>query len=153
MWAVISAPGNLEECHPFCASNSVAEWSGVGSQDTVEYYNGRLIERRFTTWLEGAGYDLEVSDANGRVASVSWRLAAHQGTTTLTIGLTPRFQAAFPPVIRWIADRGVVRPMLRRYLRAVLRGIEWRVTTGQPVHRNQFGTHRWFSRREGSRVG
>ena len=39
----------------------------------------------------------------------------------------------------------LVGPMLGRYLRAVLAGIEWRITTGQPVQPDQFGRHRWFS--------
>jgi hypothetical protein len=35
--------------------------------------------------------------------------------------------------------------MLRRYLSSVTRGVEWWVTRGEPVPRNQFGSHRWFS--------
>ncbi len=71
VWAVISAPGYLEECHPFCAAHPVETWPGTGSRDRVVYHNGRVIERRFTTWLEGIGYDLEVSDGGGPAASVS----------------------------------------------------------------------------------
>jgi hypothetical protein len=50
-----------------------------------------------------------------------------------------------PTALRWAPDRALVRPMLTRYLRAVMSGIAWRVTTGRPVRRNQFGAHRWFS--------
>ncbi len=147
VWEVISAPGHLEDCHPFCAANQVNTWPGVGSRDTVVYYNGRVIDRRFTAWLEGVGYDLEAFDANGPAASVSWRLTAAEPGTVLTISLIPRMLGAVPAPVRWVLYSVGVRPMMRRYLRAVLSGVEWRVTTGQPVRRNQFGAHAWFSPR------
>ena len=147
IWALISAPGNLEECHPFCAANPVDSWPGAGSHDTIEYYNGRSVERRFTEWYEGVGYDLEVYGAADPLASVSWRITETGAGTALTIGLTPRLFGGVPAIVRWMAYLVAVRPMLRRYLRAVLRGVEWRLTTGRPTQRNQFGAHAWFSPR------
>ena len=145
VWDVISAAGYLEECHPFCAANPVDEWPGVGSQDRIEYYNGRKITRHFIAWEEGAGYDIEITDANGPVANVVWRLADEGAGSTLTITITPQMPGHLPTVVRWARDTIIVRPMLVRYLRSVMAGIEWRVTTGRPVQRNQFGAHRWFS--------
>ena len=55
--------------------------------------------------------------------------------------------AKVPAYLRW-APGLMVGPMLRRYLRSVLRGIEWRVVQGTPVARNQFGSHVWFSPKE-----
>lgn len=147
VWAVISAPGNLEDCHPFCAANSVHAWPGADSGDMIVYYSGRVIERRFTAWLEGEGYDLEALDANGPVALVSWRLTAAGAGTVLTISLTPRLLGGVTALVRWLPYQAVVRPMMRRYLGAVVQGIAWRVVTGEPVHRNQFGAHAWFSPR------
>jgi hypothetical protein len=149
VWQLMAAPGNLEECHPFCAANPVERWPGVGSQDRVEYYNGRVITRRFAAWQEGVGYDLETTDGGGPVATVSWRLSARGGGSVLTIAISPQMLGGVPRMVRPIPERAVVRPMLVRYLRAVLQGIEWRVTTGEPVRRNQFGSHRWFSARTG----
>ncbi len=119
----------------------------MGSRDAVEYYNGRTIRRDFVGWLEGTGYDIEVSDTNGPLASVSWRLAEAAHGATLTISLTPRLLAGVPALLRWLPSLAFVRPMLRRYLRSVLRGFAWRLRTGEPVQRNQFGAHLWFSRR------
>ena len=31
IWSVISSPGNVESCHPFCEKNPVHKWPGVGS--------------------------------------------------------------------------------------------------------------------------
>lgn len=145
VWAVISAPGILEECHPFCAANTVQAWPGPASQDTIEYYNGRVVERRFTAWREGEGYDIEATDSNGPEASVSWRLATTGSGAALAISLTPHMPDGSPAPVCWAVHLAVIRPRMRRYLRAVVRGIEWRVVTGEPVARNQFGAHSWFS--------
>ena len=140
VWQLISAPGCLEECHPFVAANPVDRWPGPDARDRIEYHNGRRVTRDFTAWEEGSGYDIDISDDNGPVAGVTWRLEPDGGGSALTIAITPRMRV--PAAVRW----AVVRPMMARYLRSVLMGIEHRVTTGTPVTRNQFGSHRWFSR-------
>lgn len=149
VWQVISSPGYLEQVHPFVAANPVHSWPGVGARDTIEYHNGRVVERRFTAWHHGDGYDLEVTDANGPAASVSWRLTPAGGGSRLAIALTPRMVDRVPAAVR-PAALAAVRVMMRRYLKSVLAGVAWRVTTGEPVRRNQFGAHPWFSERSRS---
>lgn len=145
VWRAISAPGHLEQVHPFVAANPVHAWPGDAAHDTIVYHNGRTVERRFTAWHDGAGYDLEVTDANGPAASVSWRLTADGGGgSRLAISLTPRMLGGVPAFLRPI-PLAAVRVMMRRYLRSVLAGVAWRATTGTPVRRNQFGPHPWFS--------
>jgi len=144
VWRQISAPGYLEECHPFCAANPVEVWPGGGSIDRIEYHNGRQLVRSFVAWYEGEGYDVEITDANGEVADVAWRLAAAPQGSVLSIAITPKMLDGRAAPIRWLAGF-VVRPMLRRYLQSVLSGVEYRVVTGQPVTHNQFGSHAWFS--------
>lgn len=143
VWALISSPGHLGECHPFVAANPVDQWPGAGARDHLEYYNGRRIVRDFVAWNEGLGYEIEITDANGPVADVSWQLMEVPGGTELSIAIMPRF--SLPRPLTWMASGAVVVPMLTRYLRSVLRGIDYRVTTGRPVRPNQFGRHRWFS--------
>ena len=50
IWKMISEPGNLNLCHPFCKSNVVEKWNGVGAIDYIEYYNGLSLKRLFTGW-------------------------------------------------------------------------------------------------------
>jgi len=69
VWAAISAPGNLELCHPFCAENPVEAWPGVGSRDEVHYLNGTVYTRRFHTWIDGVGYDLDIGVPDGRTST------------------------------------------------------------------------------------
>ncbi len=146
VWAVISDPGYLERVHPFCAANPVVKWPGPGSHDEVHYRSGWVYERRFTAWNEGSGYDLEIGGRGEPKSFVTWRLEpAGEATATLTITIYPHVLQRVPVVARWLPHLAVVRPLLRRYLASVLRGVEWYVLHGEPVHADQFGRHPWFS--------
>ena len=57
VWAAISAPGNLEAAHPFCARNPVSVWPGSESRDQIHYLSGWVYERRFKRWIDRVGYD------------------------------------------------------------------------------------------------
>lgn len=146
MWEVISSPGNLDLCHPFCARNPVQSWPGPQSRDSVHYLNGLVFERRFRRWIEGVGYDLEIGTRGGSTSFVSWRISpAGDRSCSLKIAVYPHVLQQLPVAVRWLPHLLWVRPLLRAYLESVTRGFEWYVTRGEPVPRNQFGKHRWFS--------
>ncbi len=147
VWDAISAPGNLEMCHPFCASNPVHAWPGPGSRDEVHYLSGWVYERHFLHWHEGSGYDLEVGRRGGSKSFVSWRIMpVDEDSCVLRITVCPAVLQTWPTVLRWIPHLFRLRPMLKSYLDSVVRGFEWYVVRGEPVPRNQFGRHPWFSR-------
>jgi len=146
VWDAISAPGNLEPCHPFCASNPVQEWPGANARDEVHYLSGWVLERRFLRWVEGVGYDLEIGRSGGKTSLVSWRISSPESHgCVLRIAVYPQVLQKVPVVFRWIPHSFRLRPMLRNYLSSVTRGFEWYVMRGEPVPRNQFGSHPWFS--------
>jgi len=149
LWDVISAPGNLEWCHPFCAKNPVQTWPGPNSRDEVHYLSGWVFERKFRQWIDGIGYDLEIGRRGGRVSSVSWRiLPVDDRHCVLRITVYPHALQTWPVIIRWLAYVFRLRPMLGAYLNSVVRGYEWYVTRNEPVPRDQFGRHPWFSARQ-----
>ena len=146
VWDIISMPGNLELCHPFCEKNPVSVWPGSQSRDKVCYLSGWVFERRFRRWFDGVGYDLEIGRQGGRSSFVSWRIAPGDSQNcTLSITVYPHPLQNIPVVIRWLPHLVYLRPMLKRYLSSVVRGVEWYVIRGEPVPRNHFGSHPWFS--------
>ncbi len=154
IWLAISKPGNLNDCHPFCASNPVSAWPGVGSVDTIHYYSGWVFRRRFVRWIDKVGYDLLVGRPGGRKSYVSWRISGAQDDHgTLGITIYPHALQNIPSAVRWIPHILVLRPALQSYLEAVVRGFEWFITTGKPVKKNQFGSHKWFSGNYGEDQG
>lgn len=152
VWAAISAPGNLEAAHPFCARNPVSVWPGSESRDQIHYLSGWVYERRFKRWIDRVGYDLEIGGHGEPTSFVSWRIdPVDDNTCTLSITVFPHVLQSWPVAIRWLPHLAYVRPMLRRYLSAVTRGFEWLVTRGEPVSENQFGRHPWFSEKRRAR--
>ena len=146
VWQAISAPGNLEKCHPFCAGNPVQVWPGANARDEVHYLSGWVFERRFLRWIDGVGYDLEIGRQGGSTSLVSWRISSTEPRScVLRIAVYPHALQRVPVVLRWIPHTLRLRPMLRSYLSSVTAGFEWYVMRGEPVPRNQFGTHPWFS--------
>jgi hypothetical protein len=112
----------------------------------VQYLSGWVYERRFLRWHEGTGYDLEIGRRGGNKSSVSWRIVpVDDASSILSITVYAQVLQSWPRVIRWIPFALYLRPMLRKYLESVVRGFEWYVLRGEPVPRNQFGHHRWFS--------
>lgn len=146
LWRLITRPGNLETCHPFCDRNPVEQWPGVGARDAVHYYSGLVLYRRFTAWVDGVGYDLEIGKRQGKQSTVQWRIAAvGQNRSRLAITIQAHDLQHLPLAQRWVRHQTYLRPILKSYLASVLQGFAWYVDTGQSVSRNQFGSHPWFS--------
>ena len=146
VWRMISTPGNLESCHPFCRKNPVSVWDAARSRDEVHYLSGWIYERRFREWHEGSGYDLDIYRGDQRVAFVSWRITdVDDESCTLQITIYPLALQNWPVLARWFAHWLRLKPYLRSYLRSVVMGFEWAITKGEPVPRNHWGKHPWFS--------
>lgn len=146
IWEVISSPGGLPLYHPFCEKNPVFEWPGADSHDEIHYFSGVVLVRRFTNWYEDVGYDLEIGRDGGRQSIVSWRITQIKELRS-SIGITifPHAVQHLPVVARWAPHLFWLRPKLKDYLRSVVKGLDWFINHGQPVRRNQFGAHPWFS--------
>lgn len=140
VWDVIADPESLAKYHPFCERDEIERWPGVGSRDTIYYYSGAVFERQFTGWDEGRGYDLLGTMEDGTTFRVSWRIEAVGPVgSSLTITIWP----IIPPGSE---DRSrQISRLLTRYLKQVGEGLQHYLRTGQPVSRNQFGSHRLFS--------
>ena len=146
VWKVISNPMNLEDCHPFCESNPVEKWPGVGSIDTIYYYSGWVMQRKFTNWIDGVGYDLTIGRESGRKSFVSWRITEEQDNISkLSITIYPHVLQNVPLAVRWLPHFAYIGPSMKKYLHSVVGGFDHFITTGKPVSRNQFGSHSWFS--------
>ena len=146
VWETISRPGHLEQCHPFCKDNPVEIWPGAESRDEVHYLSGWKYQRQFRNWIEGTGYDLDIGRRGGGMSSVSWRITPiTENSCKLSITVYPHVMMDTPVALRWIAYRVRMRPMLQKYLDSVVRGVEWFVTRREPVPKNAFGKHPWFS--------
>jgi hypothetical protein len=146
IWQVISQPGHLARCHPFCEKNEVDQWPGVCARDTITYYSGVHYQRDFVTWIEGVGYDLELGPPPHKTAWVSWRITPLDETRSeLMIEVTPYLKSALPERRKLAYQRRAFGTTIADYLNSVVQGVDYVVTTGQAVRRNQFGSHPIYS--------
>ncbi|MGB5895076.1 MAG: hypothetical protein WBG58_12945 [Ignavibacteriaceae bacterium] len=146
VWDVISKPGILELCHPFCKSNPVENWAGKKSIDFVVYNNGLRYQRIFTDWIDGTGYDLLIGRRNGKKSKVIWRIKENNSSSSeLKITVFPYYISKYPRIVMPVINLLVIGPQLRKYLSSVLKGFNYYIMEGKPVQKNQFGTHKWFS--------
>ena len=144
VWKIISEPGNLNKVHPFCKSNKVVYWDKDNHQDILEYLNGVTLYRKFYKWEEGKGYELNIGRENGRKSKVIWKITGEK-KSKLKITVYPHVFSNRNRIIYFITHALFINPGLKKYLSSVLMGYKWYLENKQPVPRNHFGKHKWFS--------
>ena len=105
---------------------------------------GETFEREFTQWDEN-GYDLIIGTKNGKKSKVKWRLSGNEESSKLSIQINTYPLKKFPGPLYIVPFVFQINPQLSRYLDSVLGGIEYFLKNKNPVPRNHFGTHKWFS--------
>ena len=149
LWKIISAPKNLNFCHPYCKKNTVVKWCGKGSIDSIEYYNGLVLNRIFTKWDQGKGYELLIGNGKYATAKVLWVITdTKDGSSNLSITIDAYTDIAlkkYPKFLRVIIRELYFLPNMSKYLQAVVKGFKFYSETGIPVKKNQFGHNSMFS--------
>ena len=146
VWNAISSPGNLNDSHPFCLKNTVQNWPGRESVDTLEYLNGFVLIREFQTWDEGEGYSLMIGRDGGRQSFVEWSISEiNEKSTVLRIRVHPHLLSEWNRIAASLAYLFYIRPKLKRYLFSVTRGFKWQIKNKKRIPRNHFGKPPWFS--------
>ena len=103
------------------------------------------MERNFTEWFEGEGYDLVIGDSQGNDSLVSWRLEGADSTSLLSINVKTYIFNKGNRIIKIIPFFLYAKPKLISYLDSVLNGLKYYSETNKIVSQNQFGSHSWFS--------
>ena len=146
LWKLISSPGHLNLVHPFCKKNETLVWNNKNHKDILVYLNGLKYEREFITWNKNKGYSLLIGESSGKKSKVDWMIGSNNNKTHLTITVHPYLFDYTPKFIYWPLFLTIIKPMLKKYLKSVLNGIEWYLAKKTPVTKNMFGKHLWFSK-------
>ena len=145
IWEVISSKSKLELFHPFCDKNPVSKWPGQNSCDTIYYYSGLVLERKFVNWINNEGYDLFIGKKNGSKSFVSWRIKDFGDNSSLTVSIYPYVYNSGSKLTNFIPFYFFIRPMIQKYINSVMNGLGHYIETGEVVSKNQFGAHSFFS--------
>ena len=144
LWSLITKPGNLNLFHPFCKSNEVTKWVGVGSKDVLTYLNGLTFFRDFIDWENKKGYTLLIGRKNGQKSKVEWKINSLDNEIFLSITVYPHLLNSFPRFITYLPYSLLIKPKLKKYLNSVISGINWYLVNKRPVPKNHFGKNVWF---------
>tara|TARA_A100001035_G_C27442619_1_gene346598 strand:+ start:28 stop:531 length:504 start_codon:yes stop_codon:yes gene_type:complete len=150
LWKIISLPGQLHLFHPFCKNNEVLKWEKEKSVDFIEYYNKKVLKRRFFDWKEEIGYKLIINDLKKDIAEVHWNIFNSRKSKidlSIEVQILDTAMKKFPNTINKIILRTYVLPKLGTYLDSVLCGVKYFSETGNKVSKNQFGYNSMFSSR------
>lgn len=146
VWVAISESGNLTNIHPFCETNDVERWPGVGSRDHVRYYGGVHYQRDVVGWREGVGYDFAVGPPAGKIAIARWTIEPLTlDSCRFGIEVTSFLRKDVPLDERVRYEATVINGAIPPYLEAVVHGVAHYSQTATPVARNQFGAHEIYS--------
>lgn len=146
IWRGISAPGHLKNCHPFCASTAVERWPGAGARDSITYYSGRRYQRNFVEWMDGVGYDIELGNPPNQTCRVLWRIRpCSDEACDFSIEVVPYLKADLPEEKKRLYQARLFGDDLQHYLDSVVKGIEFWITTGRDVSKDQFGANPLYS--------
>lgn len=150
LWAIISRPENLNECHPFCAQNTVIQWGDEHSKDIIEYYNGLKLERNFMTWDEAnKSYSLEIKRKKWLYAKVFWKVDSieeDKARLSINIHSFPNIALGrYHKLLRPFLAKLYFVPKMKHYVNAVVQGFKYHAETAKVVKKNQFGFNSMFS--------
>ena len=150
LWKIISLPGQLHFFHPFCKNNEVLKWEKEKSVDFIEYYNKKVLKRKFFDWKEEIGYKLIINDLKKDIAEVHWNIFNSRKSKidlSIEVQILDTAMKSYPNTINKIILRTYVLPKLGTYLDSVLCGVKYFSETGNKVSKNQFGYNSMFSSR------
>ncbi|MDH3602960.1 MAG: hypothetical protein OEU26_25390, partial [Candidatus Tectomicrobia bacterium] len=81
-----------------------------------------------------------------KTARVSWRITSlDEMRSELMIGVTPYLKSALPERRKLAYQGRAFGTTIESYLHSVVQGVDYVVTTGQAVRKNQFGSHPIYS--------
>lgn len=146
MWEIITSAGYLGKIHPFCKKNDPVVWNKVGQKDTGFFYSGKMLSREIIEFVEGKYYSMNVDGIGTSRSIVTFSTEEVSGNTChLSIQITSYAFKNTPRPLWLIYARKKIEQQLKEYLYSVLNGAKYYAETGNPVKRNQFGSHKKFS--------
>ena len=95
-------------------------------------------------WTENNGYALFIGTENKPKSYVRWELASIDQCTEIKISVAPYFMMNIPKIISFLPFKIYIEPMLKKYLRVVLNGLNDYADPKQSYKKNRFKYHPWF---------
>ena len=107
------------------------------------------MKRLFTGWTPEEGYELIIGKGNQGIAKVKWEIISknkQSSSLKIIITLLPEIILyKYPKPIHNILIVIYLKPKMKNYINAVVKGFKYHIETGIKVQKNQFGYNSMFS--------
>jgi len=84
---------------------------------------------------------------NEKQSFVSWKIEENKNKAKLSVSIYPYLYNKGNKLINFFPFYLIVRPSLTNYINSVMKGLEYYIETNQKVEKNQFGIHKFFSKK------
>ena len=155
LWELISSPGYLEKCHPFCKTNNVIDWDDKKHMDKIVYVNGIEYIRDFIDWNPKKGYSLIIGKKGADIEKIKKsisKITASEVTVNIKEIKKPELNANLvaeniaQQLVKRIAYRRAMKRAMQSALRLNAKGIK--VMVSGRLAGNEIARTEWL--REGS---
>ncbi len=135
VWSVLDDFGSVYKYNPGVKSSSILgqKATGLGAQRICNFYDGSSLKETITKYEPNHGYSFRLHDfaLPLKEATSHFKLTPLSGGRSL-LSITLEFVPKFGP-LGWLLGKVMMRPMLRKALRALTKGLEDHMNTGELI--------------------
>lgn len=136
VWEVLSNYGGVHLYHPKVKSTPILSNNdkGIGAKRRCEFYDNSSVVEEVTNWNEGRSISVVLSEMSSmplkRANATIQVLSVDSETSLLSIDMN--FNVKFGP-LGWMMGQLMIKPMMKKMLTNVLKGLEYNAITGKSV--------------------
>lgn len=138
VWSVLDDFESVHLYNPAVDSSKVVgnKATGPGAQRVCHFYDGSSLKETITEYSPNKGYSFELSEfaLPLKVATSHFRLAP-VSADKCRLAITMEFKPKFGPA-GWLMAKLMMRPMLKKALAGVAKGLDEYVSTGRRTGKN-----------------
>ncbi|MEN8132780.1 MAG: SRPBCC family protein [Pseudomonadota bacterium] len=135
VWKVLDDFSSVYKYNPGVkSSNLVGQKStGIGAQRVCNFYDGTSLNETITSYVPNKGYTIELSDFALPLNEATSHFELESlGEDRCMLSITLKFVPKFGP-LGWLMAKVMMRPMLKKALTGVTKGLDDHIDTGQLV--------------------
>ncbi len=135
VWPTLAAYQGIHLFHPFVESVSSENHKneGVGAHRTCHFYDGTSLDEVVTSWSEGKGYEVELSNFPMPLKEARARMSVTPlADGTARVSMAMDFRAKWGPA-GWLMSQVMMKPMMKRLFGKILKGLAQHVETGDII--------------------
>ncbi|MFZ5524286.1 MAG: SRPBCC family protein [Pseudomonadota bacterium] len=135
VWEKLADFGNVSIFHPMVEHSALLnnQQCGLGATRSCTFYDGKSVEEKITDWQEGRSLTIAITRGDMPVKSANIRMSLHNaGSNTTRVRIDGEF-AMKSGIADTIIGPLMMKPMMRKMLGDVLKGLDAHCQTGKKI--------------------